>query len=114
MKEFDLAAICAHPDEDTPRLAFADLLEEDGDSSRAAFIRTQVALARVPLVYEALQRGELVEPFGPAGRVGSPFSYWMVVSPASRGRSEVMEFCAWVEAQSTATRAAVGQVRDAP
>ena len=33
------AAICAHPDEDTPRLAFADLLEEDGDSSRAAFIR---------------------------------------------------------------------------
>ena len=42
------AAICAHPDEDTPRLAFADLLEEDGDSSRAAFIRTQVALARVP------------------------------------------------------------------
>ncbi|HUR53165.1 MAG TPA: TIGR02996 domain-containing protein, partial [Gemmataceae bacterium] len=42
------AAICAHPDEDTPRLAFADLLEEEGDSPRAAFIRTQVALARVP------------------------------------------------------------------
>lgn len=42
------AAICAQPDEDTPRLAFADLLEEDGDSARAAFIRTQVALARAP------------------------------------------------------------------
>ena len=42
------AAICAQPDEDTPRLAFADLLEEEGDSARAAFIRTQVALARVP------------------------------------------------------------------
>jgi uncharacterized protein (TIGR02996 family) len=41
-------AICAHPDEDTPRLAFADLVEEDGDHLRARFIRTQVALARVP------------------------------------------------------------------
>ena len=81
---------------------------------QAALAGHGVALARVPLVYEALQRGELVEPFGPAGRVGSPFSYWRVVSPASRSRSEVMEFCAWVEAQSTATRAAVGQVRDAP
>jgi uncharacterized protein (TIGR02996 family) len=42
------AAICAQPDEDTPRLVFADLLEEEGDPARAAFIRKQVALARVP------------------------------------------------------------------
>jgi uncharacterized protein (TIGR02996 family) len=42
------AAICAHPDEDTPRLAFADLLDEDGDAGRAAFVRKQVELARVP------------------------------------------------------------------
>jgi uncharacterized protein (TIGR02996 family) len=50
-------AICAHPDEDTPRLAFADLIEEEGDyppdaipgaaALRAEFIRTQIALARV-------------------------------------------------------------------
>src|SRR5262245_13326957 len=40
-------AICAQPDEDTPRLAYADLVEEDGDVARAAFIRAQVALARV-------------------------------------------------------------------
>ncbi|WP_439625262.1 TIGR02996 domain-containing protein [Gemmata sp.] len=40
-------AICAEPDEDTPRLAFADLVEEEGDAPRAAFIRAQVALARV-------------------------------------------------------------------
>src|SRR5436190_174170 len=39
-------AICAHPDEDTPRLAFADLLDENGDPLRARFVRTQVALAR--------------------------------------------------------------------
>lgn len=39
-------AICAKPDEDTPRLAFADLLEEHGDALRARFIRTQVELSR--------------------------------------------------------------------
>ncbi len=38
-------AICAEPDEDTPRLAYADLIEEEGDAARAHFIRTQVALA---------------------------------------------------------------------
>lgn len=41
-------AICAAPDEDTPRLAFADLVDETGDSIRAGFIRTQIELARVP------------------------------------------------------------------
>ncbi|MBP3959686.1 TIGR02996 domain-containing protein [Gemmata sp. G18] len=42
-------AICAHPDEDTPRLAFADLIEENGEPRRAAFIRTQITLARLPV-----------------------------------------------------------------
>ena len=46
---------------------------------QAALAGHGVALARVPLVFEALQRGELVEPFGAAGRIGSPFSYWMLV-----------------------------------
>ena len=41
-------AICAQPDEDTPRLAFADLLDEEGEPDRARFVRTQVELARVP------------------------------------------------------------------
>ncbi|HEY2910335.1 MAG TPA: TIGR02996 domain-containing protein [Gemmataceae bacterium] len=41
-------AICEYPDEDAPRLVFADCVEEAGDASRAALIRTQVALARVP------------------------------------------------------------------
>ena len=41
---------------------------------QAALAGHGVALARVPLVFEALQRGELVEPFGAAGRIGSPFS----------------------------------------
>src|SRR5262245_36955447 len=40
-----LAAIAAYPDEDTPRLAFADWLDEHDDPNRAAFIRTQLELA---------------------------------------------------------------------
>lgn len=40
-----LRAICADPDEDTPRLAFADHLDERGDGDRAAFVRGQVELA---------------------------------------------------------------------
>jgi uncharacterized protein (TIGR02996 family) len=41
-------AILANPDEDTPRLVFADLVEENGDARYARFIRTQVELAKVP------------------------------------------------------------------
>lgn len=48
-EEAFLHAICENPDEDTPRLAFADYLDERGDSVNAAWaelIRVQVALAR--------------------------------------------------------------------
>jgi uncharacterized protein (TIGR02996 family) len=41
-------AICANPDEDTPRLAYADLVEEEGNAAHAEFIRAQIAIARVP------------------------------------------------------------------
>ena len=75
---------------------------------QAALAGHGLALARVPLVVEALARGELVEPFGDAGRIVSPFSYWMVVGSGSRARSEVARFAAWVESEAAATRAAVG------
>jgi uncharacterized protein (TIGR02996 family) len=39
-------AICEQPWEDTPRLVYADWLEEHGDALRAEFIRVQVELAR--------------------------------------------------------------------
>jgi uncharacterized protein (TIGR02996 family) len=42
-----LAAIRAHPEEDTPRLMFADWLEEHGDEVRAEFVRLQCELARL-------------------------------------------------------------------
>ncbi|AWM36595.1 hypothetical protein GobsT_55900 [Gemmata obscuriglobus] len=43
-----LSAICAQPDEDTPRLVFADYLEEHDEAARAAFIRDQIRLAQTP------------------------------------------------------------------
>lgn len=52
-----LRAICAHPDEDTPRLAFADYLDEHGEADRAAFVRGQVELAT--LTEDSLHRREV-------------------------------------------------------
>jgi uncharacterized protein (TIGR02996 family) len=43
-----LRAIRDQPDEDTPRLVYADFLEEDGASARAEFIRVQIERARLP------------------------------------------------------------------
>jgi uncharacterized protein (TIGR02996 family) len=40
-----LQAISETPDDDTPRLVYADWLEENGDGDRAEFIRVQVQLA---------------------------------------------------------------------
>jgi uncharacterized protein (TIGR02996 family) len=41
-----LRAICESPRDDLPRLAFADWLEEHGETERAGFIRTDVEMAR--------------------------------------------------------------------
>jgi uncharacterized protein (TIGR02996 family) len=41
-----LAAIAARPDDDTPRLVYADWLDDHGDADRAEFIRLQCALAQ--------------------------------------------------------------------
>jgi uncharacterized protein (TIGR02996 family) len=42
-----LADIVAHPDDDAPRLVFADWLDEQADRDRAEFIRLQCELARL-------------------------------------------------------------------
>jgi uncharacterized protein (TIGR02996 family) len=46
-KDF-LAQIVAQPEEDTPRLIYADWLDEEGDVARAEFIRVQTERARLP------------------------------------------------------------------
>ncbi|HET7796072.1 MAG TPA: LysR family transcriptional regulator [Rhizobacter sp.] len=68
-----------------------------------------VALARLALVSDAIERGELVEPFGLAGRMQSPYSYWLVPAPNARDRAELRAFCAWVRAQAAQSRTAIGE-----
>jgi LysR family transcriptional regulator, glycine cleavage system transcriptional activator len=63
-----------------------------------------VALARLPLVHEHLKRGELVEPFGSAGRLTSPYAYWLIPAPSAASRPEVQAFSDWVREQAAITR----------
>jgi LysR family glycine cleavage system transcriptional activator len=69
-----------------------------------------VALARLALVTEAIERGELVEPFGRGGRVESPFAYWLVRWPARRERPVLAAFESWLLREAAATRAALAEV----
>src|SRR5215813_9242328 len=48
MHEAFLASILETPDDDVPRLIYADWLEEHGEPDRAALIRIQIELARLP------------------------------------------------------------------
>ncbi len=43
-----LRAILTNPDDDLPRLVYADFLDESGDPDRAAFIRLQIDTAKLP------------------------------------------------------------------
>ena len=43
-----LEDIVANPDDDTPRLVYADWLDEQGDADSAEFIRVQIERTRLP------------------------------------------------------------------
>ncbi|WP_198937846.1 LysR substrate-binding domain-containing protein [Pelomonas sp. KK5] len=76
---------------------------------QAALAGQALALARVALVSEQLQRGDLVEPFGTAARMSSPYAYYLLRAEHSRGRPEVQQFCDWVLAQAMQTRIDIGE-----
>ncbi|MCH7343082.1 LysR substrate-binding domain-containing protein [Pelomonas sp. CA6] len=76
---------------------------------QAALSGQAVALARLPLISESLQRGELVEPFGLEGRMGSPAVYWLLLSRQGRMRPEVEQFARWIVDQAMQTREAIGE-----
>jgi uncharacterized protein (TIGR02996 family) len=76
-----LAAVLDHPGDDTPRLVYADAIEE-ADPVRAEFVRVQVAFARLPpapAVYGELPEEEHVrrglEFFDLLGRQRRRFTY---------------------------------------
>ncbi len=78
---------------------------------QAALSGQGLALARMPLIADALAAGDLVELL-PNHRLDSPLAYWLLVGPRSAQRPEIKAFCAWLEIQAQATREAVGEVPD--
>jgi LysR family transcriptional regulator, glycine cleavage system transcriptional activator len=72
---------------------------------QAALAGGGVALGRLPLIIDSLQRRELVEPFGPTHRTASPYAYWLIDLAGEREqRSEVRAFAQWLREQAAATR----------
>ena len=62
-----LKAVCDHPNDDTPRLVFADWLQENDEEARAEFIRVQIEIARFanPPKKLAKRAGQLLRRHGP-------------------------------------------------
>ncbi|MFO1265873.1 MAG: LysR substrate-binding domain-containing protein [Rubrivivax sp.] len=77
---------------------------------QAALAGQGVALARMALVSEPLARGDLVEPFGAAGRLTSPFAYWLVRWPARRERAPLAAFERWLLHEAERTRNELGAI----
>jgi LysR family glycine cleavage system transcriptional activator len=72
---------------------------------QAALAGGGVALGRLALIGDSLARGDLVEPFGPARRMVSPFAYWLIDVASARGaRPEVQAFAHWLLEQAASTR----------
>lgn len=77
---------------------------------QAAIAGQGVALARFGLVSDAVERGELVEPFGAEGRdASSPFAYWLIKGTAGGDRPELAQFTHWVVEQAASSRTAIGE-----
>jgi LysR family transcriptional regulator, glycine cleavage system transcriptional activator len=68
-----------------------------------------VVLSRLPMVADALARGELVEPL-PQMRMAVPMGYWLVPGPRGLERPETQAFAAWLRGQATATREAMNHL----
>jgi LysR family transcriptional regulator, glycine cleavage system transcriptional activator len=80
---------------------------------QAALAGQGVALARLALVHDLLERGELVEPFGARGRLPSPTGYWLVPTLGARLRPELRAAIEWIRNQAARTRAALGEAATA-
>jgi uncharacterized protein (TIGR02996 family) len=94
-----LEAVLASPDEDRPRLAYADWCDKNAQPERAEFIRAQIDLARLPSSdprrLALLRRAEaLLELHGPrwvaplTAELGCPWGFWVF----RRGFVELADF----------------------
>ncbi|MFM2053205.1 MAG: hypothetical protein RL456_1242 [Pseudomonadota bacterium] len=81
---------------------------------QAALAGQGVALARLAMVHDVVERGDLVEPFGRAGRRWAEPCYWLVtLGPGGAPpRPEVRAFADWVLVEAARTRQAIGDGPD--
>ena len=68
-----------------------------------------IALARIPLVHDLLERGELVELFDGRCRMPSVHAYFMLRLPLAQARPELELFIEWVRQEAARTRLALGE-----
>ena len=68
-----------------------------------------IALARVPLVHDLLERGELVELFDGRCRLTGQSAYYLIQMPLAAERPELARFVDWVRTEAAVTRAAIGE-----
>ncbi len=72
-----------------------------------------VALARIALVHDLLERGELVELFAGRCRMPSTGSYYLIEMPNAPTRTELRECVGWIRAEASRTRLALGEAAGA-
>jgi len=66
-----------------------------------------LAIGRLPLIADRLERGDLVEPFGEGARVGAPYAYWLIV-PSTADRDAPHDLMIdWISEEASKTRQAV-------
>ncbi len=80
--------------------------------TQAAAAGQGVAIARLGVMHDILERGELVEPFGPKRRLRVPGTYWILPLPGAVLRPDLRLFLAWLREQAAITRAALGEGAD--
>jgi len=68
-----------------------------------------VALARLALVHDLLEGGELVELFDGRCRITGSYVYYMIEMPLAQPRPELHRFVDWVRLEAERTRRALGE-----
>jgi LysR family transcriptional regulator, glycine cleavage system transcriptional activator len=68
-----------------------------------------IALARMALVHDLLERGELVELFDGRCRLACSATYYLIQLPLALARPELQHFADWVREEARRTRHALGE-----
>jgi len=73
-----------------------------------------IALARLALVHDLLEGGELIELFDGRCRIPGSYAYYMIQMPLAQPRPELVRFVDWVRAEAGVTRRALGEADATP